>query len=141
MMLTTRGRYAVMAMVDIAYHEKDVKAVALHDISSRQEITINYLEQIFAKLKKANLVKSVRGPGGGYRLNKLAKNISILEVIQAIEEPIKMNRCHQDTKAVGCLKNTTALCVTHNLWHGLTNQISTYLSSISLYDVSNKIVK
>ncbi|MCT4635408.1 MAG: RrF2 family transcriptional regulator [Rickettsiales bacterium] len=137
MMLTTKGRYAVMAMVDLAYYGESNKIIALHEIAERQEITINYLEQLFVKLKKRNLVESHKGPGGGYKLSKSPKDISVLEIINASEESIKMTRCKKNSG--GCLAENNKVCFTHALWDGLDNTISNYLHSVSLQDIFNKI--
>jgi Rrf2 family transcriptional regulator, iron-sulfur cluster assembly transcription factor len=136
-MLTTKGRYAVMAMVDLAHYGVNEKAIALHEISARQDITINYLEQLFSKLKKHQLVKSLKGPGGGYLLSKSAKDISILSIIDAVEESIQITRCHNTGK--GCLIKSNTFCFTHALWDGLGKQISNYLGSTSLQDVCRNI--
>jgi Rrf2 family iron-sulfur cluster assembly transcriptional regulator len=138
MMLTTKGRYAVMAMVDLAYYSTEKKAIALHEIAARQEIAINYLEQLFNKLKKHNLVSATKGPGGGYILNKDAKDISILTIITAVGEKLKVTRCDKENGS-GCLNKSNKICFTHNLWEGLGNQISSYLSSISLQDICRNI--
>lgn len=137
MMLTTKGRYAVMAMVDLAHYGVNQKAIALREISLRQNITIAYLEQIFNKLKKANLVESIKGPGGGYILAKNIENISILMVIKAVGESIKITRC--DDKKTGCLTKQGGICFTHALWDGLGNHISDYLDSVSLKDICGNI--
>jgi Rrf2 family iron-sulfur cluster assembly transcriptional regulator len=145
MMLTTKGRYAVMAIVDMAQQNRFMQdkpvAVSLSDISSRQDITVAYLEQIFGKLKKAKLVKSIRGPGGGYILTKSSENINIAEIIVAVDESIKMVRCENDPKT-GCM-NKKSRCATHDLWENLGEQIKSYLSSITVKDVltnhTNKI--
>lgn len=137
MMLTTKGRYAVMAMVDLSYYSKDDKAIALHEISNRQDIAVSYLEQLFNKLKKHNLVESFRGPGGGYKLAKKAKDISIFAIISAVDESIKITRCESMSK--GCLTKQNKICFTHALWDGLGKQITDYLESISLQDVSDNI--
>lgn len=137
-MLTTKGRYAVMSMVDLSYYGKNSKAISLQDISSRQSIPINYLEQIFSKLKKSNLVNSLKGPGGGYKLAKEANEISILEIIDAVEESIKITRCAANDKR-GCLLNQDKICFTHALWDGLGKQITGYLQSITIEDVCNNI--
>ena len=137
MMLTTKGRYAVMAMVDLAYYSVGGQVTALHEVADRQEIAINYLEQLFSKLKKANLVEAIKGPGGGYKLSRSPKDISILEVINAVNESIKITRCDNKT---GCLiKRHNKICFTHALWDGLSKQIGGYLDSMSLQDVSNNI--
>ena len=138
MILTTKGRYAVMAMVDLSYHGINDKAIALHEISKRQNITINYLEQLFNKLKKHNLVESFKGPGGGYKLAKIAGDIPILSVIDAVGESIKITRC-DDLKEGGCLSIQNKICFTHALWDGLGKQITGYLNSISLQDVCDNI--
>lgn len=129
MMMTTKGRYAVMAMVDIAINSNG-RPLALADISERQGITVAYLEQLFSKLKKAGLVSANKGPGGGYMLNKDKSEITVSEVIDAVDENIKMTRCISD----GCM-DKGAKCLTHDLWDGLGNHISSYLRDISLNDV------
>lgn len=137
MMLTTKGRYAVMAMTDLAQYHLTSKAVSLKDIAERQEITVGYLEQIFSKLKKNNLVEGMKGPGGGYILTKNAKDISVLEVIDAVGESIKITRC--DNKNKTCLIHSNQKCLTHSLWDGLGKKISGYLGSISLQDLCNDV--
>ncbi len=134
MILSTRGRYAVMAMVELASREEK-RPVTLADISDAQEIPLAYLEQIFAKLRKCGLVKSVRGPGGGYQLNRPASELWVSDIILAAEEAIKMTRC--DSGAAGCMAPKTR-CLTHDLWEGLGNQIYTYLRSVSLEDVCER---
>ena len=137
MMLTTKGRYAVMAMVDLASQNQD-GPVVLSAIAERQEIALPYLEQIFAKLRRNGLVHSVRGPGGGYVLARGAENTWVSDVILAVEESIKMTRCEKQS-AAGCMKPKTR-CLTHDLWEGLGNQIYNYLRSISLKDVIERQV-
>lgn len=146
MMLTTKARYAVMAIVDMAaqgvFMEEAQKATCLNDIANRQDITVAYLEQIFCKLKSAGIVKSQRGPGGGYILTKPAAQIAIAEIINAVEEPMKMTRCGTKEEPVhqkGCI-HSKAKCTTHKLWEGLENQIQNYLTSITIDDVLNKKV-
>jgi len=138
MILSTKGRYAVMAMVDLAMHQKE-KPVGLAAIADRQEIPLAYLEQIFAKLKRASVVQSVRGPGGGYTLAKPAYLLRISDIVEASEEAIKMTRCATDTH-VGCMADKTR-CVTHDLWEGLGEQIFHYLNSITLADVIGRKVR
>jgi Rrf2 family iron-sulfur cluster assembly transcriptional regulator len=126
MRLTTKGRYAVTAMLDLAIHATD-SPVPLADISQRQGISLSYLEQLFARLRRQGLVKSARGPGGGYRLNRIPDEITIVEVLNAIDEKIDTTRCEgrgdcQDGQA----------CLTHELWCDLSKQISDFLSRISL---------
>jgi len=135
MMLTTKGRYAVMAMVDIALNSHG-NAVSLQDISTRQHITLNYLEQIFLKLKKAGLVSSLRGPGGGYKLNAGAEGIKVVDIIGAVDEEIKITRCNGNERS-GCMHDKTR-CLTHDLWEGLGNHIAHYLGSVSLADICNR---
>lgn len=137
MILSTKGRYAVMAMVDLAMCEAS-KPVALSQIAERQEIPQAYLEQIFARLRKADLVQSVRGPGGGYRIAKPAEEISIDAIVRASEESIKMTRCQSSDG--GCMSKS-AKCLTHDLWDGLGKQIEGYLSSVSLAQVCASEVK
>ena len=139
MMLTTRGRYAVMAMVDLAM-QKSSRPIALSDIATRQNIALNYLEQIFSRLKKHGLVRSVRGPGGGYVLAKQIQDTSVVEVISAVDEAITITRCNKNKSEQGCMKDN-ARCLTHDLWEGLGDQISSYLQSISLADICNKSIK
>lgn len=138
MMLSTKGRYAVMAMVDLAMHQKE-KPVGLAAIADRQEIPLAYLEQIFAKLKRAGVVQSTRGPGGGYTLAATACSLTIAEIVNASEEPIKITRCaaHGTT---GCMADKTR-CVTHDLWEGLGAHIYHYLSSLTLADVIQRKVQ
>jgi Rrf2 family iron-sulfur cluster assembly transcriptional regulator len=128
--LSTKGRYAVMAMADLGKSVSG-KPVALADVADRQEISLSYLEQLFGKLRRAGLVKSVRGPGGGYLLARDAYEIRISDVIQAVDEPISATRCEQ---AEGC-HSDKARCLTHDLWQALTYQIHLYLSSVTLGDV------
>ncbi len=137
MMLTTKGRYAVMAMVDLATHSNN-KPVVLADIAHRQEIDCGYLEQIFAKLRKEALVKSVRGPGGGYVLARPANSVWISDIILAVDESIEITRCKNKSSS-GCMHGQTR-CLTHDLWEGLGNQIYTYLRSVSLEDVCERRV-
>ncbi len=131
MILTTKARYAVMAVIEIADSKQD-QPVSLITISQKQDISLSYLEQIFACLKKAGIVRSIKGPGGGYSLNKNHQQITVAEIIRAIGEPIKMTRCGDDKK--GCVVVTTK-CKTHHLWRGLENKIYEYLNSISLQDI------
>lgn len=132
MRLSTKGRYAVMAMVDLAAHSKGAP-VALADIAERQEISLSYLEQLFAKLRKGGLVKSVRGPGGGYLLAHTADATRISDIILAVDEPIRTTRCANGTPQ-GCRTNRSR-CLTHDLWEELSNQIHMYLSSVTIADV------
>jgi Rrf2 family transcriptional regulator, iron-sulfur cluster assembly transcription factor len=132
MRLSTKGRYAVMAMVDLAKHSTG-EPIALAEIAERQEISLSYLEQLFARLRVAGLVKSVRGPGGGYLLGHPAQEMRISDVILAVDEPIRATRCSPGAP-VGC-RGSKSRCLTHDLWEELGNQIHLYLSSVSLADV------
>ena len=134
MNLTTKGRYAVMAMVDIAVYQKN-RPIALASIAERQSIAPNYLEQLFAKLRKAGLVSSIRGPGGGYVLARDAKDISILDIVEAADEPMRMTRCESES-GQGCLHDKSR-CLTHHLWADLSAHINRYLDAISLADLYN----
>ncbi|MCE9650374.1 MAG: Rrf2 family transcriptional regulator [Parvibaculum sp.] len=135
MKLTTKGRYAVMAMADLARHGTG-RPVALADIAQRQEISLSYLEQLFAKLRRGDLVKSVRGPGGGYLLAREADDIRIADVIVAVDEPIKATRCELGSPK-GCMGQSSSRCITHDLWEELSHQIHVFLSGVSLGDVVN----
>lgn len=126
MKLTSKGRYAVTAMLDVSLHT-DSGPVPLTDISERQGISLSYLEQLFAKLRKHELVSSVRGPGGGYFLSRDAKAISIREVIAAVDESVDATKCQGKGN---CQNGTT--CLTHHLWSDLSEQIESFLSEISL---------
>ena len=137
MILGTKARYAVMAMVELAGRAQD-KPVSLAELAESQDITVPYLEQIFSKLKQCGLVKSMRGPGGGYVLARDASAISIADVVLAAEESIKMTRCEKHGS--GCM-SSKARCLTHDLWEGLEAQIYGYLSAISLADVRQKNTK
>jgi len=131
--LNTRGRYAVTAMADLACHPAD-DAVALSVIGERQHLSAAYLEQIFGQLRRAGLVDSVRGRAGGYRLSRPATEISVAEIMAAVEEETRMTRCIDTTgKGPGCLGETK--CLTHGLWHALGDHIRTFLADVSLQDV------
>ncbi|MDP6121035.1 MAG: Rrf2 family transcriptional regulator [Rhodospirillales bacterium] len=137
MKLSTKGRYAVMAMVDLAKYESN-KPISLADIADRQEISLSYLEQLFGRLRKGGLVKSVRGPGGGYMLSRTPSHVRISDIILAVEEPIKATRCKTES-SVGCT-GAKSRCLTHDLWAELGNQIYLFLSSTSLADVRERRV-
>jgi Rrf2 family iron-sulfur cluster assembly transcriptional regulator len=138
MILGTKARYAVMAMVELARHDSG-KPVTLAELAQAQEITVPYLEQLFSKLKKLGLVHSVRGPGGGYVLAKSSADISVWEIVQAVDESLEMTRCKK-TGNQGCMSGSNR-CLTHDLWEGLSQQIHTYLHSISLADVCSGNLK
>jgi Rrf2 family iron-sulfur cluster assembly transcriptional regulator len=132
MKLTAKGRYAVMALADLARQRRG-RPIPLADIAERQDISLSYLEQLFAKLRRAELVTSVRGPGGGYRLAYPAHEISVAAIVGAVDEPVETNRC-TPSQPSGC-RGGTAECVTHDLWEELGNQIYLYLAAVSLGDV------
>lgn len=129
MRLTTKGRFAVTAMLDLALQEED-KPVTLAGISERQGISLSYLEQLFSRLRRNGLVKSVRGPGGGYRVAKNTREISVSEIIAAVDELIDATQCggkencHDDRR-----------CMTHDLWASLNSKILEYLSGVTLADL------
>lgn len=137
MQLTTKARYAVMALLEMA-SQMPKQPITLAEISLHQQIPVSYLEQIFAKLKKANLVKSVKGPKGGYVINSALSNIKIANIIDAVEENIEMTRCIRKS-GTSCLGSKTK-CNSHDLWLGLGQQIRNYFDNISIEDVllSNK---
>ena len=126
MRLTTKGRYAVTAMLDIALH-RHTGPVSVVDIAERQGISSSYLEQLFGKLKKAELLQSVRGPGGGYQLNRDAAAISVSDIIAAVGEGVDATRCHG---AADCQDGLT--CLTHDLWTDLSQEIDLFLSGVTL---------
>lgn len=132
MKLSTKGRYAVMALVDLAAQQRD-GPLALADIAKRQEISLSYLEQLFAKLRRAGLVKSVRGPGGGYLLAHTSDQVRIADVILAVDEPIRAMRCNPCSPQ-GC-RADKGRCNTHDLWDELGRQIQIFLNSVTLADV------
>lgn len=133
MRLSTKGRYAVMAMADLAKNGRE-RAVSLAEIAARQEISLSYLEQLFARLRKSGLVKSVRGPGGGYRLAKGADETVVAEIVLAVDEPIRATRCVGAGSPKGCMIKGER-CITHHLWEGLGQEIHRYLAGVSLEDV------
>jgi Rrf2 family transcriptional regulator, iron-sulfur cluster assembly transcription factor len=132
MRLSTKGRYAVMAMTDLARREGDAgRGVALADIATRQEISLSYLEQLFARLRRKGLVISARGPGGGYKLARPADQLFVSEIVHAVDEPLRATRC---TEGKGCMIKGER-CLTHDLWEDLGRRIEDYLGSVSLADV------
>lgn len=126
MRLTTKGRYAVTAMLDLALHGSE-RPVSLADISSRQNISLSYLEQLFAKLRRNELVSSVRGPGGGYRLSRSGSEIFVAQIIDAVNEAVDATGCGG---TADCQQGE--VCLTHHLWCDLSDQIHGFLSGISL---------
>ena len=138
MKLGSRGRYAVMAVVDLASYEQD-GPVSLSDIAERQRISLSYLEQLFARLRKAEVVQSVRGPGGGYLLKRDADTTSVSEIIIAVDEPIQTTRCGEmgGKPCTGRLER----CATHDLWRELRLHIVDFLGKVSVRDVMSGKVK
>ena len=138
MQLTSKGRYAVMAMADLAKN-KFKKPTSLTEISLRQGISIAYLEQLFLKLRKNNLVKSVRGPSGGYVLNRPPEEIKLLSIISAVDEKIKTVKCKKESKK-GC-NGKSIKCITHNLWDELEKHINKFFENNTLNDILFKEVR
>ncbi len=136
MRLSTKGRYAVMAMADLARNGGD-KAVPLAEIARRQEISLSYLEQLFGRLRRGGLVRSVRGPGGGYRLARGAGETWIADIVLAVDEPIRATRCAGKGSPRGCMIGGER-CLTHDLWERLGEEIEHYLARVSLEDVIEK---
>ena len=132
MRLTTKGRYAVTAMLDLALHNNQ-GPVSLADISLRQAISLSYLEQLFAKLRKNSLVNSIRGPGGGYELERQSGQIYIAEIVDAVNESVDTTKCRGAGDCQG-----GEICLTHYLWEDLSEQIHTFLEGISLADLVSK---
>ena len=152
MQLTTRGRYAVMAMVDLAARQRagcECGNVCLAEIAARQQLSLSYLEQLFGKLRRAGLVASARGPGGGYRLALMSEDIPIAAIVAAVDEPIRATRC--ETGRGGCMAGSTGegtngaitgeKCQTHDLWFELGRQIELFLTGVSLADVVSQRVR
>lgn len=129
MRLTTKGRYAVTAMLDLALNAGK-GPVSLAEIAGRQELSLSYLEQLFSKLRRKELVASARGPGGGYRLGKPAADVSVADIISAVDESVDVTNCAGKSDC-----NEGQVCLTHHLWNDLTRQINAFLSGISLEDL------
>jgi Rrf2 family iron-sulfur cluster assembly transcriptional regulator len=132
MRLTTKGRFAVTAMIDLAMRDGQ-KPVTLADISARQKISLSYLEQLFGKLRRRTLVSSVRGPGGGYQLAKKMEELSVAEIIRAVDEPIDATQCGGRENCKDDRK-----CLTHDLWASLNERIFDYLNSVTLAQLVEK---
>ena len=132
MRLTTKGRYAVTALLDIALHRTG-GPVSVMDIAERQDISAAYLEQLFSKLKRAGLLVSVRGPGGGYRLGRDLAQISVSEIIAAVGDGVDATRCHGTADC-----QDGVMCLTHELWADLSEEIDGFLGSISLADLVSR---
>jgi Rrf2 family transcriptional regulator, iron-sulfur cluster assembly transcription factor len=134
MKLTSKGRYAVMALADLAKFNS-TNPVSLRDISLRQGISLDYLEQIFSKLKKDNIVKSIRGTNGGYILNKNPEEIKLANILNAVNEEVKTVQCKKDSKK-GC-NGKSSKCITHNLWDELEIHINNFFEQKNLKDLIN----
>jgi Rrf2 family iron-sulfur cluster assembly transcriptional regulator len=134
MKLTSKGRYAVMALVDLARFDS-INPVSLRDISLRQGISLDYLEQIFSKLKRNNIVKSIRGTQGGYILSKNPNDIKLTNIFYAVDEKVKTVQCKKDSKK-GCNGKATK-CITHDLWDELETHINSFFENKSLEDLIN----
>jgi len=134
MKLTSKGRYAVMALVDLARFD-NINPVSLRDISLRQGISLDYLEQIFSKLKKNNIVKSIRGTHGGYILSKNPNDIKLTNIFYAVDEKVKTVQCKKESKK-GCNGKATK-CITHDLWDELETHINSFFENKSLEDLIN----
>ena len=128
MRLTTKGRFAVTAMIDLALRS-NAGPVALAAISARQQISLSYLEQLFGKLRRHELVESTRGPGGGYSLGRSSAEITVADIIVAVDEPIDATDC---AGSEGCMGEDTGKCMTHDLWAGLNSKMIEFLDSVSL---------
>jgi len=135
MKLSTKGRYAVMAMADLASNE-NTKPVSLNEIATRQNISLSYLEQLFLKLKNNNLVKSVRGPHGGYMLDKKSKDIKLSSIISAVDEEVKTLNCKKESKK-GC-GGRSVKCITHYLWDDLDKHINGFFENKNLNELISK---
>jgi len=138
MKLTSKGRYAVMAMADLAKNYVK-EPISLTEISLRQGISIDYLEQLFSKLRKNNLVQSTRGPSGGYLLSKPPDEIKLLSIISAVDEKIKTVKCRKESKKA--CNGKLIKCITHNLWEDLENHINKFFENNTLSDILFKEVK
>jgi Rrf2 family iron-sulfur cluster assembly transcriptional regulator len=137
MKLTTKGKFAVTALLDIAiYSEGSSKPITLYNISKRQNISLSYLEQLFVKLRRDKIVKSFKGPGGGYVLKDALSTVSISKIIKAVDEDMDARTCRGDKN---CKDN--GKCLTHDLWAGLTKEMYGYLDGITLQDLLNKSEK
>ena len=132
MRLTAKGRYAVTAMLDLAVHREE-GPISLADISERQGISLSYLEQLFAKLRRQELVSSVRGPGGGYRLNREARDIFVAEIVDSVDENVDATKC---AGRADCRRGE--ICLTHELWADLSDQIHQFLANIDLASLIEK---
>ncbi|HEX7647744.1 MAG TPA: Fe-S cluster assembly transcriptional regulator IscR [Noviherbaspirillum sp.] len=134
MRLTTKGRFAVTAMIDLALRQ-DKGPVTLSAISQRQEISLSYLEQLFGKLRRHEIVESVRGPGGGYTLARRAEDVTVADIIIAVDEPLDATQCGGKENCHGSSHEHGSRCMTHDLWSTLNAKMVEYLDSVSLKDL------
>ena len=137
MRLTTKGRFAVTAMIDLALRQ-DQGPVTLAAISQRQSISLSYLEQLFGKLRRHEIVESVRGPGGGYHLARKAQNVTVADIIIAVDEPLDATQCGGKGNCHGSDHANGLHCMTHDLWATLNAKMVDYLDSVSLQDLVNQ---
>lgn len=137
MKLSAKGRYAVTAIVDLARQDGGAGPTSLADIALRQDISLAYLEQLFAKLRRANIVEAVRGPGGGYRLTRPVSELPVADIISAVDEPIQTTACSASSD--GCTA-AGGRCLTHDLWDELGRQIHLFLNGITIEDVMQRRV-
>lgn len=137
MRLTTKGRFAVTAMIDLAMNQKK-NPITLAEISARQLISLSYLEQLFGKLRRHELVESVRGPGGGYNLGRAADKVTVADIIIAVDEPIDATQCGGKQNCLGKHKSGGSQCMTHELWTTLNAKMIEFLDSVSLQDLVNQ---
>jgi Rrf2 family transcriptional regulator, iron-sulfur cluster assembly transcription factor len=137
MRMTTKGRFAVTAMIDLALQQGS-GPVTLAGISQRQDISLSYLEQLFGKLRRHAIVESVRGPSGGYHLARAANLVTVADIITAVDEPLDATQCGGKGNCHGSDHNTGAHCMTHDLWTTLNEKMLTYLDSVSLQDLVNQ---
>lgn len=137
MKLTTKGRFAVTAMIDVTLHQSS-GPVALAAIAQRQAISLSYLEQLFAKLRKSAVVDSVRGPGGGYVLARQAGEISVADIILAVDEPVDARGCTGKTQCETGTNGRAGKCMTHDLWESLNQKMIGYLDSVPLAELQRK---
>jgi Rrf2 family iron-sulfur cluster assembly transcriptional regulator len=137
MRLTTKGRFAVTAMIDLALRQEN-GPVTLAGISQRQDISLSYLEQLFGKLRRHEIVESVRGPGGGYHLARKAQNVTVADIIIAVDEPLDATQCGSKGNCHGSDHDNGIHCMTHDLWANLNAKMVDYLDSVSLQDLVNQ---
>ncbi|NMM29260.1 MAG: Fe-S cluster assembly transcriptional regulator IscR [Glaciimonas sp.] len=140
MRLTTKGRFAVTAMIDLALRQ-DTGPVNLSGISQRQEISLSYLEQLFGKLRRHKIVESVRGPGGGYSLARKAEDVTVADIIIAVDEQLDATQCGGKENCQHSKPETSGRCMTHDLWSNLNAKMVEYLDSVSLQDLADQQIQ